>query len=425
MVPADEHPWESAEFCRALTALIRDEGFQRYMQQAPYEYDGCEGAPPPEGLDASVAEELVVFARRLRAIPFIGEGMGAGSRAFWVVSPAMYRDLFALVARTEGTSGLWCALEPLERRREIRRFVARDLEAAATRDGVAVDREALYGLVCDGAPPRTDGERLMVHTLGLLDQGVAVPGSLRELQGLWESVAGGFEAVASYPRYRMAVGEMLGVDDWAPPTIDGLWEYLEHVDRRELHPLLGILFVSDLMFDAGPFGRLNALTEVVLRHALARHLGLPALRHIPLSAIRLDWETGLYPQRYGRPYGKAVTPGPYGADSTLMLRESIGFLRHGLGELQQAVDAVLAQDDRRCARVEADWRLNPRQKELLCELVRDPAQVVDALGYEKRFGVAMSTAHTDLGSLARLGLLRAQTVGRKQVYRLDDASLGE
>ena len=57
--------------------------------------------------------------------------------------------------------------------------------------------------------------------------------------------------------------------------------------------------------------------------------------------------------------------------------------------------------------------------------MRDPAQAVDALGYEKRFGVAMSTAHTDLGSLARLGLLRAQTVGRKQVYRLDDASLGE
>ena len=424
MAPDGERPWESADFCRALTALIRDEGFQRYMQRAPYEYDGCGETDPPKGLDPALAQELVAFARRLRAMPFIGESMGAGNQAFWVVSPSMYRDLFGLVARVEATSSLWRTLEPLAHRREIRRFVARDLEAAVTRDGIAVGRDALYGLVCDEALPRTDEERLVARVLALLDEGVPAPDSEDDLRGLWGAVAGDFESVASFPRYRVSVGEMLGAANWEPPTVGDLWDYLEHVDRRELHPLLGVLFASDLMFDAGPFERLNTLTEVVLRHALAYRLGLPALRYIPLSAIRLDWEMGLYPQRYGRPYGKAVTPGPYGSDSTLMLRESIGFLRHGLGELQETVDAVLVQDNRRCARIEADWRLNPRQKELLCDLVRDPARVVDALGSERGFGVAMSTAHTDLGSLARLGLLRSQTVGRKRVYRLEERAFG-
>lgn len=414
-----EMPWQDEDFSSALVALLHDERFQRFMQEAPYDYDRDASADgyAPCGLSGELAQELVGFARRMRGMPFVSAG--EANNAFWVVSPAMQRDLFALVSRTSATSDLWRSLGEMLDRREMRRFVANDLEAAAVRDGIAVDREAIQAIACDGREPQTPAEALVARALEHARAGVSQLEGLGDLEGLWLRLTAGFEDVASHSRYRMPVHEMLGGRHWNPPQLSDLWTCINNVDQREVHPLLGVLFASDMVFDAEPFARFNALTEFVLRSMLLDRWGMPALRFVPLSALRLDWELGIQPHLYNRPYGKAVTPGPYGVDSTLMLRESIGFLKQGVARLEEAVAVVAREDARRCEAVEADWRLNVRHKELLCELVRHPEQTVDALAYERRFGVAMSTAHTDLATLARLGFVDAQTVGRKQVYRLD------
>lgn len=419
---AAQMPWQDEGFRAALVALLHDEQFQRFMQEAPYDYDAPVDGCAPCGLDARLAQELVGFARRMRGMPFVGNV--ETNSAFWVVSPAMQRDLFVLVSRTSAMSDLWRALETMLDRRELRRFVARDLEAAVVRDGIAVDQETVRAIACDDREPQTPEEGLVARALEIVRLGSVQLGGLGDLEGLWERLAAGFEGVGSHPRYRMPVREMLGTHRWNPPQLTDLWACISNVDQREVHPLLGVLFASDMVFDAEPFARFNALTEFVLRSALMDRWGVPAMRLVPLSALRLDWELGIRPNLHGRPYGKAVTPGPYGVDSTLMLRESIGFLKDGLGQLEETVAALTSEDARRCAIVEADWRLNARHKELLCELVRHPEQAVDALTYERRFEVAMSTAHTDLAGLARLGFVRAQTVGRKQVYRLDETAFG-
>lgn len=427
-----EAPWATKDFSLALQALLRNEDFQRFMQEEPYCYESGARRGLPAGLSADLAEELVVFARRMRGMPLLGatdEGTHTAwvPSSFWVVSPAMNRDLFGLVAQAEKTSNLWHALEPLLHRREIVDLWVHDLTAAVMRDGIPLGRDAVEAVAQGDRPPANLQEELLANVVALLQSDEDLIGPIdgpQALKALWERMAAGFEGVPSYPRYRMPVSEMLGDPGWLPPTLEGLWAHLERLGQREIHPVLDIIFVSDLMFDAGPFPRLNGLMEVVLRHGLARYLGMPALEWVPLSSIRLDWEMGINPQLYRRPYGQAVTPGPFGSDSTLALRENIGFLRRGLAELEAAVSALQARDNHWRANIEADWRLNGRQKELLSDLVGHPAQEVDALGYEKRFGVAMSTAHNDLGSLARLGLLRAQTVGRKQVYRLEVAAFG-
>lgn len=417
-----EKPWQDGGFSAALIALLHDQRFQRFMQEAPYDYD-CDASADghaPCGLDAELVQELVGFARRMRGMPFVSAG--EANNAFWVVSPTMQRDLFALVSRTSATSDLWRSLEAMLDRREMRRFVASDLEAASVRDGIAIDRETIQAIVCDNREPQTPAEGLVARALEHACVATSQLESLDDLEGLWLRLTAGFEEVASHPRYRMPVSEMLGGRHWSPPQLSDLWTCISNVDQREVHPLLGVLFASDMVFDAEPFARFNALTEFVLRSMLLNRWGMPALRFVPLSALRLDWELGIQPHLYHRPYGKAVTPGPYGVDSTLMLRESIGFLKQGVGQLEEAVAAVACEDERRCGVVEADWRLNARHKELLCELVRHPEQTVDALTYERRFGVAMSTAHTDLATLARLGFVDAQAVGRKQVYRLNEGA---
>lgn len=192
-----EVPWATKDFSLALQALLRNEDFQRFMQEEPYCYESGARRGLPAGLDADLAEELVVFARRMRGMPLLGatdEGAHTAwvPSSFWVVSPAMNRDLFGLVAQAEKTSNLWYALEPLLDRREIMDLWVCDLTAAVMRDGIPLGREAVEAVVQGDRPPVDLQEELLANVVALLRSDEDLIGPLdgpQELQALWERMA--------------------------------------------------------------------------------------------------------------------------------------------------------------------------------------------------------------------------------------------
>lgn len=346
--------------------------------------------------------------------------LGGGTGAFWVISPEMYRDLFDVVTRTSASSLLWEQVHRFKSRDELRLLVAEDLGAAVRRDGLPVGDAELRELVL--GVRRADGpeELLVANALDILGDGTVLAGACDEaaLLKVWGRLVQGCDGLADHPRTRLTVDEMLPSPRGFSSTVDAVSERMVHAGHREVHPLMDLLFVSDIMLDDGPFERFNGVMEVVLRHAFVRRLGMPVLAFVPYSAIRLDWEMGINPQLYSRPYGKAFEVGPYGNDSTLCLRESIAFLKRGLERLERVVSDVHAADEESCARINADWRLNERQKAALCSLARAPHSLLDAAEYAARFDVVSSTAHADLAALARLGLVRVQEDGRRKIYGL-------
>ena len=437
------------EFEARLRSLLFDESFMRFMQEEPYVYRGEGVVEVPErsgapaemlsaGISPELAADLVRFARRMRGMPLLSDAGAHGAAsaspdtlpggapssgsgaAFWVISPEMYRDLFDVVTRSSSTSLLWEQVRRYGSRDELRLLIADDLRAAARRDGIPVGDGALRELAMGTRLAADLGETLVSNALELFDDETVLDGSCDEaaLREVWGRLVRGCDDLDDHPRMRITVDEMLPSPREFSSTISAVSERMERAGHCEVHPLMDLFFVSDIMFDDGPFERFNGMMEVVLRHAFVRRLGMPVLGHVPYSAIRLDWEMGVNPQLYNRPYGKAFEVGPYGNDSTLCLRESIAFMKRGLERLERAVADVRASDEQACARIIDDWRLNERQKAALCSLVNNPRESLDAAGYAACFDVVSSTAHADLAALARLGLVRVQEEGRRRVYRL-------
>lgn len=109
---------------------------------------------------------------------------------------------------------------------------------------------------------------------------------------------------------------------------------------------------------------------------------------------------------------------PFGTDSTWALCQYAVFFDRWLARMER--DLARAREEHAAweERVDADQRLHLRQRELLKTLGENPSGSVDVRGYEGRFGVAMSTANTDLAKLAALGYLEGSYEGKRQVYRL-------
>ncbi len=431
----------SDEAAAWLRGLLHDRAFMAFVQEEPYRYRAAEeyrDLPLPAGVDAGLARELVAFARRMRAMPLVADEEEGGPHPYWVISPDMYGTVCDLSARAGVSSDLQAALCRLGSRPELQRLIERDVDAALKRDGVEVGFDALRALVAGSREPQGPCERLVANALAMMADEDVVPhpappqpagevGTPVEpswLAGLYSRLVEGAAGLTDHPRRRIPAFEIIGVPESGPQTLEGLWTRIERAGRFEVHPLMDVVFVSDIMFDNGPFERFNGLMELVLRHALTRGIGLPALRFVPYSALRLDWETGVGPQDHAVPYGQAAIVESYGVDSTLSLRESIGCLERGLRDLERVVRGIEERDAAQIAAIEKDWRLNPRQRDLLRGMVANPGQVIDALGYERTFGIAQSTAHTDLGALVRMGLLVVETEGKKRVYHLREAGLG-
>ncbi len=414
-----------------LMRLLHDRDVVAFVQGAATRYcprGEFEKLPLPQGLDPECAWELVSFVRRVNGVPSVRDVDAAGGlpldrHAFWTVTPQTSALLYDILAEAGPLSALWGLLERYRGRRDVRLLVAEELAAAALRDGLGrIDYEVARALVLGERDAEGDEERIVSHAAALVDELVAYP-----LESIDAETIAGFQQ-----RLFQGVGEGEGYRPYSPPhppavsvmkrrsPADVLEDIVANYRNRTQwgpSPLLSVIINADMVWEHRPFPCCNGLMEVLLRVAALGMYGVPALCYVPLSRMRLDWERDLTDaSRTPFRQGEALVTSGFGVDSTPYLNQMVVFLKEGLERLEGVVDRLRCFDGACKAKIAADGRLNHRQRDLLQDMVDDPALEVDVHGYQERYGVVTSTARADLNRLVALRLILDGFRGRRQVF---------
>ncbi len=400
--------------------------FVREAMEVSEPYETFCDRPLPDGLSREVAWDVVSFSRRLQGWPSAMGGDPADPlTSFWVVPRSIVPSLVAIMQKTAGHSRLWSEVQRCKRQPVVTRVLAEDLQAACQRDAIEVEYERLRAIVVHGEEPRTPEERTVRNAVGLVWDLSGSALDAGPLSSLIDSVI--------VPALQQGVGELPGRSRLlSPPAIApqiqgeprdsarrGLDDILDCPESWGDFAFLGQIMASESFFERLPLERCNALVELVVRHVGFARLGVPALGYAPLSKIRLDWELGLLPpSEVLALHGKAIVETPFGTDCTWALCQHTVFFERWLARMERDLERERSERELQKASLDADQRLNLRQRELLKYLVENPSELLDVRSYEDRFGVAMSTANTDLAKLVSLGYLDGRYEGKRQVYRL-------
>lgn len=419
-----------ADELERFLALLRSEDFMVFVQehQHAYQYrDDFAREKMPNGLDPAFMWEFVSFVRRMAGRPLVSESSANGFRpptrqSFWTATPAMIAGLNDVVSRCNDASKLSSSLFRLEARPAIRQLVIEELDAAAFRDGIHVEREALRELLCDERQPETAEEQVISNAIALMDDigdHTSKPMDAKELRHLNTQLQAGIGLIEPRPYHPPTPCMPPELLRGRGKTLEDVARSWEHPCSWGPHPLFDVLLNADMIWVDPPFERFAGLTEVLIRWHSYCTVGVPALRFVPLSRMRLDWERRLVgPPEAPMRFGEAIVESGFGVDSTPYIQQIIRFLNAGLDRVERIVSRIDEADDRCRRLIDQDGRLTLRQKQLLDDLVDDPTRAVDVASYEKRFDVATSTARGDLVRLVSLNLLSTEFQGKKQLFRL-------
>ncbi len=410
-----------------LRELLRDEAFMVFMQEQLEGYATEEAffaQDMPAGIDPAAAWDFVLFMRRMAAFPRVKDTLSSKSgnleeRAYWCMPPQTLEVLGDLYAETDVASQLWQNVEPLLMHRRLHKPIVEDLYACALRDGFALDYEGVQELVRHRRAPINNEERIVANTIAVLEEidRYAGPITGEVLQRLYERVT---EGVETFPGRRRSLPqtpytELFQRDPEKPFT--EIAKRLAMDDAWGTQPLLGLIMSSAIIWSRWPFPHCNEFMELAIRWIYVRNVGVPALRAVPATKLRLDWEMGLlHEDAVSFSYGEAVIVSDFGADSTPYLIIMTRLLAEAVERLRTEVDRICEKDAGEKAAIEGDARLSHRQQVLLCDMVDNPLLVADVATYAERFGTAVSTAREDLNKLVSLGYCLTEFVGKKQVY---------
>ncbi|MEG0792097.1 MAG: hypothetical protein RSG23_10775 [Gordonibacter sp.] len=380
--------------------------------------------PMPDGADPEFMWEFVSFLRRMTGKPSVRDLVADGTttlseHSIWTTTPDMFTGLNDIVSRANLGSRLWRSLEHLQERPGTLQLAVEELEAAAFRDGIAIERETLRELVHENRRPSTDEERLFSNALDLARNlgALAVEQPSVELfLDLYRKLEYGVGALSLTP-YRQFIEAI-------PEYRRTEYEALEEVVKGSTascfwgpHPLIDTIMNADVIWATPPFERFSGIMEVLIRWRSYHAIGVPALCFVPLSKMRLDWERRLIgapiaPMRFG----EALVTNSFGMDSTPYIQQIIRFLDEGLDRLERIVERIDEADT--CCKhlISQDCRLTLRQKQLLETMVDDPSLVIDVSSYQSRFDVAASTARNDLTRLVSLNLLFSEFRNKRQLF---------
>lgn len=419
-----------------LGELIHDEHLMAFVQEKAWNYESKDdflASPPPCGLDAGTAWELVSFVRRMSGWPPVRSQMPRAGKAltpdlaFQTTPPSVEATINELAARCDERSRLWEALEPLVRHRRIVAPLAGDLAAAAERDGLMVSYETVRALALGTREPQGDDERIIANTAELLRElceSNAIP-TADALRDLHRAIICGTDPSESAERMAGATPPSSMPEAFARRQVsfEELARELDQERQWGAHPLPGIIMNAGILWNSKTVGPANAFLEVVVRRRSLKRIGLPVLACVPLSSLRLSWERGSAPELL-EPfrYGEAFLVSEFGLDSTPYLIQMLAMMEHYVDKLEGEVRSITSADAARREAANRDARLSHRQKELLGILIADPTARTDVGTYAQHFDCAVSTARDDLNRLVDLRYCSTAYQGKRQAFWLNDLS---
>ena len=306
-------------------ALLHDAELMEFVQEHQHNYlyrADFMKEPMPGDADPALMWELVSFVRRMAGRPTVRElnkSQPIGRQCFWTATPEMIAGLNDIVSRSNPSAQLTQSLARLSTRPAIQQLALEELEAAGYRDGVDVEHEELREIVCDKRAPETPEERLFANARELIEEIeelASEPFNVELIAYMHERLALDTKGLRVEPRPSPAPKTSVP----SPPSDQLLESIVAGCENPCLwgpHPLFGALINADTIWVTPAFERFNGLMELLIRWRSYYAIGVPALRFVPLSKMRLDWERRLVgPPDAPMRYGEALVVSSFGVDST-------------------------------------------------------------------------------------------------------------
>lgn len=300
-----------------------------------------------------------------------------------------------------------------------------EIAAAFRRDGFDVTPEDVRASILGGRPGKTGNGLLIQHYLNLLDyNGISPDRTITQ-----ELIAWFYEELDR------------SLDDPPRPCMRRYREPSPGESRRALaficdlltdddysrygDPVISWIGATTMFWDTSPLPAYNALVELLVRQIHFRRNGRSLLGAIDFLSQSMKWEEGGQTRLASLPPFEVVVSDDCGDgyDATYYHSEALLIVNDCVRFLNGRISNLMAFEAEARESVQGDARLNLRQRALLDDMIGDATSIMDLGAYEHRFGVAHSTALSDMRELARLGYVGERYEGRKLVYSLDMSAL--
>lgn len=378
-----------------------------------------------DGIDLDELEETVFIVRKVLGKP---SGMGyyhlvdrqrkASDPVLYYVPTGEMENLLADIIEK-------AKLEPYSSQKDLQgirsprvcRWVAKDLSAAAMRDGIALDASEIADLIACGRP-KTPEERLALSAIEFVEQSLLSPESIADVLANPFAILDALDDEDA--KYSPLEKIRPYTNDWELDNEQGLSYNRLFSDEEDVtvETMTKCFDASSITLGISPFPKWIGIMEWALRVFIFARLGLPLLKFVPLSKMTFDWEHGMdRAPKAEIPITKTYTESEFGINGTVWYLQMFKFLDYGLNNV---VDDLAIHQERlneAKRRLKSFQWINHRQLVLIRQwLGKDAPQPISVNDYMERFSVTINTARKDLRALVSLGFCRSATEGKREIY---------
>jgi len=405
---------------------------QQYVSEANRDYKHWEKLryqPTPEGMKPEAAWQVVKWSRmgQYRPLPLLDE-RGRSFR-YWLPTSAI-----EILHEVDRWGGATLALEPntapllgAMRNQMVVSSLMEEAIATSQIEGAVTTRKVAKEMLRTNRKPRDRSEQMIVNsyrTIQLLRQRLGAPLSTNLLFEVQENMTRDtLEDPSAAGRFR-AIEENIRVVDvrdsetvFVPPRADHLPQRMAELVEFANAPAEGDSFIHPLVKAAilhfwlayeHPFVDGNGRTARALLYWYMLKSGYWLFEFLTFSRVILA-----APARYYRSFLYSEQDDN---DLTYSLIYQLQVTRQALANLRQYLTEKQAEQQRMVAALRKFPELNHRQRMLLNEALRDPAEIFTFLSHRNLHQITYVTARLDLLDLLRRGLLAEVRQGKQRGF---------
>ncbi len=393
----------------------------RAVNERPTSFAQFAQMPMPRGCQAQdlweVASTLLRYSGTV--LPFPPYFKTRGDAAWFTVPRTSQGELAELEALGRHDSPIstyiGSARDPL---RLMKPLLVDEVFSLTRRDGLRLSHETVRSLWLRIREPLSPEELLVSNLSSVYDR--ADPLGRREItrgyiERVHDDIVTGVGALPTRPTARFPLDDLGPYRD--PDYTLGVVKDLATLDPKgPIGPIYATINMSSLVWDLLPFEQADAMTEFIVRRAHLLGHGYTALAFASFSHALQKWEEGNPSFDAGFPIEEITCDSNEGLDSTIYHAVCVRALLYETGKLRSELREIQLRTAHYKEILDTKTQLNPRQKDLLVQLIVDPDSSTSIEQASAGYGVVYATARSDLLGLADRGLLTYHKQGHKFIF---------
>ncbi len=337
----------------------------------------------------------------------------------YCITPPIQKSLHLFDRYLSGTIQIQNKTLRLDKRYIISSLIDEAISSSLLEGAVTTRKEARE-MIEQRKKPKNLGEQMVLNNfetlqLIILKQGeILTPDLLLEIQ---QAVTKGTIDPEDVGHFRIrndvrVVDTSTGSVLHTPPNFQEIEKYIQNLckfantddEKKFIHPIIKAIIIHFLIGYIHPFNDGNGRTARSLFYWYCLSRGYWLMEYLSISNNIL--------KSRGK-YAKAYLYTEYdGLDLTYFIRYQIDCMNDALSDLISYIEEKQQQQKIAGELIRSDPNMNPRQAEILSEIMESPNQIFTIFQIADRFNVVYQTARTDLMHLNDLGYIVKEKRGK-------------